>query len=263
MAAERSLEGKVALVTAASRGIGLAVAEALAGRGARTAVCGRDEAAVEAAGAKLSTYGDALAMIADLSKPADVDRLLGRVSAELGPIDVLVCNTGGPPPSRFVDITPEDWQQWLGAMFFPVIRLVRAAVPQMQSRGGGAIVFVTSVTVKQPRDGAVLSTTIRSAIAGLSKQLANELGPDNIRVNHVMPGPIETARLRNMLEKKAAEASQSLEERRSVLLREVPLRRLGRPEDIAETVAFLCSDAATFLTGSTFQVDGGQTRSLL
>jgi 3-oxoacyl-[acyl-carrier protein] reductase len=258
------VNSKVALVTAASRGIGFAVAEELARRGARTAICGRDEEAVRTAATRLAELaGESLGVVVDLEKAADVDRLLDRVAAELGPIDVLVCNTGGPPHSRFVDVGPEDWERWFGAMFHPVVRIVRAVVPQMTERSGGAIVFLTSVTVKQPRQGAVMSTTIRAAIAALSKQLANELGADGIRVNHVMPGPVETERFRNLLEATAEATSVSVEERRAIVEREVPLGRLGRPEDIAATVAFLCSDEASFLTGTTIQVDGGQTKSLL
>jgi len=182
------LEEKVALITASSRGIGLAVARELSRRGARTAICGREENVVDEAIVGLTKDGAAaIGVRADLGQPEDVDRLLSRVSNELGPIDVLVCNTGGPPHGRFVEVTIEDWERWFAEMFYPVVRLVRAAVPQMQRRGAGAIVFLTSTTVKQPRAGAVVSTTIRSAIAGMSKQLANELAPHGIRVNHVMP----------------------------------------------------------------------------
>jgi 3-oxoacyl-[acyl-carrier protein] reductase len=258
------LDGKVALITAASRGIGLAVAEALVARGARTAICGRDEGAVNAAAAQLIEHGgEALGIRADLGKAEDVERLLQRIDQQLGPIDVLVCNTGGPPHARFVDATLEDWERWFGEMFYPVVRLLQATVPQMQRRGGGAVVFLTSTTVKQPRAGAVLSTTIRGAIAGMSKQLANELAPDGIRVNHVMPGPIETARFRSLLQATADATSVSLEERRALVEREVPLGRLGRAEEVAAAVAFLCSDDASFINGVTLQVDGGQTKSVL
>lgn len=258
------MEDKVALVTAASRGIGFAVAEALARKGARVAICARDEVALDAATTRLGEQGrEVLGVKADLARPADVDQLLERVNAQLGPIDVLVCNTGGPPLSRFVDVTLDDWQRWFNEMFFSVLRIVQAVVPQMQSRSGGAIVFLTTVAVKQPRPGAVVSTTIRSAIAGMAKQLANELGQDRIRVNHVMPGPIETERLLQLIEMSAANASVSVDQRRADVEREVPLGRLGRPEEIAATVAFLCSDESSFITGATVQVDGGQTKALL
>lgn len=260
-----AVKGKVALVTAASQGIGLAVAHELVRCGARTGICGRDEAKVAAAAATLSECGgEALGVQADLAEPADVERLIAAVNAQLGPIDILVCNTGGPPLARVVDLAPEDWDRWMRAMFYPAVTLVRAAVEQMEAGGGGgAIVFLTTVSVKQPRQGAVLSTAIRGAIAGMSKQLANELGPDGIRVNHVMPGPIATDRLMSLVEAKARAASQSVQERLALLHQEVPLGRLGQPEEIARVVRFLCSDEASFVTGVTLQVDGGQTKALL
>jgi len=263
-APESGLEGKVALVTASSRGIGPAVAQALVGRGASTAICGRDASAIDVALAELNRHGGrAIGVPADLGKPRDVDHLLSRVAEQLGPIDVLVCNTGGPPHSRFVEVTAEDWERWFEEMFYPVVRLVRATVPAMQTHGAGAIVFLTSTTVKQPRAGAVVSTTIRSAVAGMSKQLASEQAPDGIRVNHVMPGPIETVRFRSLLQASADATSVSLEQRRALVEREVPLGRLGRAEEVAAAVAFLCSEESSFINGVTLQVDGGEIKSLL
>jgi 3-oxoacyl-[acyl-carrier protein] reductase len=259
------LEHKCAIVCAASKGLGRATALALARGGARVVICARTAAALEAAAAEIraETGAEVIPVAADLSKAEDVDRLIARAARDLGGIDILVTNTGGPRSALFESLGDQDWVESFDALVMSVVRLCRGAIPHMRQRGGGRIVHITSVSVKQPIDGLVLSNALRAAVTGLSRTLANELAPDNILVNCVAPGYTRTDRVVELAEATAARERTTPEEVQRRLEEKIPLKRLGTPEEFADVVAFLASDRASYVTGTTLQVDGGFVRSLL
>lgn len=254
------LQGKHALVCGASQGIGLAAAQALAGMGARCTLMARNEERLIAALQTLPGEGHGIAVV-DFSRPEEVGTVAGTVAANL-PVDILVNNTGGPPggPAHTADA-----EAYLSAFSQHLIcnqRLVQAVLPGMRTAGGGRIVNVISTSVKQPLDGLGVSNTVRGAVANWAKTLANELGPDGITVNNVLPGATRTARLNQIAEAKAAKTGQTPEEVLSAMAQAVPLRRLGEAREIGAAIAFLCSPAAAYISGINLPVDGGRTRSL-
>ncbi len=259
------LRGKVAIVTASSRGIGRAAAEALAAEGARIAVCARTAADVMAAADQIRrrTGSDALAVAADLTKAEDIQRIVDRTAATYGTVDVLVNNAGGPPPGTFDGVGETEWRAAFEITLLSVVRMTRAVLPLMRKGGGGVIINIQSTSVKVPLDNLILSNSIRTGVIGLAKSLSFELAKDGIRVNNVLPGAIMTDRQREMLALQSARSGKSVEE--IVRLREaaIPLGRFGEPEDLGNMIAFLASERARYVTGVTVQVDGGLVRSLM
>ncbi len=255
------LKGKVALVTAASKGIGRACAMALAAEGARVAICSRTEADVKEAGdaIRIRTGADVLAMPADVTRAADIDELMRRTTAAFGGIDVLVANAGGPPRGDFAELTDEQWTQAFELSMLSTVRLVRAVLPSMRARRWGRIITVQSSSVKQPIAGLLLSNALRPGVAGLMKTLATEVGKDNILVNTVCPGRIMTDRFVSG----HRQMGKTVEEYLALTSKEVPLGRIGTPEEFANMVVFLASERASYVTGATLQVDGGLIRGLL
>lgn len=258
------LDGKTALVTAASRGLGRAAAAALAAEGARVAICSRSEDIFSAArGIEAETGSSPVAFQADLTKPEDIRRLVGDAMEALKQIDILIINAGGPPPGGFLDLTPDDWQNAVDLTLMSAVHLCYEVIPHMKAAGSGSIVACQSFTVKQPLDNLILSNSIRMAVIGLMKSLANELGPDNIRINTINPSWTETERVTQLLSHRASQNGTSVEEERAGLVKNLPLRRAGTTREFGRTVAWLASPAASFIHGHALMFDGGQVKAAL
>lgn len=255
------LKGKIALVTAASRGLGRAIAEKLAEEGARVAICSRDGERIQQAAAEIAdaTGTDVVSFEADVSKSEDIERAVRETVSRWGKIDILLCNAGGPPGGKLESFDDAAWQKAFETNLLSVVRLIRATLPHMPE--GGRILAIASSSVKQPIPGLILSNTMRAGVAGLMKTLAEELGPRGILVNTVCPGRFDTDRVRELDRAKASARGIPVEEVRRSLEAEIPLGRYGRPEEFARVVAFLASEANTYVTGSTLLIDGGMVKS--
>lgn len=259
------LDGKCAIVCAASKGLGKASALALARQGAIVVICARHAETLDVAADELrKTTGRAVVpIVADVSRREDVDRLVADAAARLGAIDILVTNTGGPKSAPFESLTDEDWDGAIQSILMSAVRLSRAVIPHMRARGGGRILHVTSVSAKQPIEDLVLSNALRAAVTGLARTLANELARDRILVNCVAPGYTRTDRVIELAEATAKREGTTSDAVQRRTAEKIPLGRLGSPEEFGEVVAFLASDRAAYITGTTIQVDGGFVRSLL
>jgi 3-oxoacyl-[acyl-carrier protein] reductase len=254
---------RVALVCAASRGLGRASAEALARDGCRVAICSRGGAALHDAAASIKAAGgDVIAIDADLRRAADVTRVVDETIGAFGGLDILVTNTGGPPSGPFVAIDEATWVDAIDSLLLSVVRLCRAAIPHLRARGGGRIINITSISVKQPIEGLVLSNALRAAVTALAKTLAVELAPDNILVNCVAPGYTRTDRVVDLAAQAAAREGTAPEEIERRIMAGIPLGRMGQPDEFAAVVAFLASPAASYVSGVTIPVDGAWTRGL-
>jgi 3-oxoacyl-[acyl-carrier protein] reductase len=259
------LKGKVALVAGSSTGLGRAVAGALAAEGTSLVICARGEERL--AGARdeiVEEHGVAVeAVTADLTRPADVNRLVDGAVERFGRVDVLFTNTGGPPAGPFEEQGPEAWDLAVRQNLHSVVNLVRAVLPGMRERGWGRIVNCTSVAVKQPIDGLMLSNSIRAAVTGFARTLANEVASDGITVNNVLPGFTRTERLVHLAEHNARDRGTSVEEAYAAWESEIPAGRLGEPRELGALVAFLASDQAAYITAQSICVDGGWVKGLL
>ncbi len=257
---ELELAGRVALVTAASRGIGRAVAQRLDAEGARVVAVARDEAALaQLADGSSQTRTFAL----DLDDPAATGGLVDRVIAEEGQLDVLIVNTPGPPIKAVLDTDLEDWASAYDRLVRPALQLVLPAAHHMADRGEGSIVFITSTWVRQPNPGGGLSASMRSALSALANQMAQELAPRGVRVNQVMPGATGTQRMRDIAARKAAANGTTEEQEIDAVVAQIPLGRWADATEIADAVAFVCSPRAGFMTGAALSLDGGAVRSTL
>lgn len=262
---QTDLQGKVALVCAASKGLGRAAARSLAGEGCRVAICARhaDELARTAAAIAAETGAEVLPIAADVSKRADVARLVEATVRHFGGLDILVTNAGGPTSGVFDTLTEDDWRAAVNLTFLSVVLLCMEAVPHLRRRGGGRIINITSISVKQPIDGLMLSNALRAAVAGFSKTLANELGRDGILVNCVAPGYTRTDRVTEVTAATAVREGVEPAEVEARLVRNVPLGRLGEPRELGNLVTFLASARGSYITGTTIPVDGGFVKGLL
>ena len=255
------LAGRVALVTAASKGMGKASAMGLAAEGAKIVMCARTESDLKTAAEEIRTRtkAEVLAMPADVTKKADVDNLVDRAMKTFGRVDILVANAGGPPRGYFEDMTDEQWQGAFDVSLLSVVRLVRGVLPSMKAQRWGRILTIQSVSVKQPIPELLLSNAVRPGVAGMMKTLAGQLGKDGITVNTVCPGKIMTDRF--LGGQKISGLSR--EEYLARAVEDVPVRRVGTPEEFANVVVFLASERASYVTGVAVQVDGGLVRGLL
>ncbi len=259
------LSGKVALVTGASSGLGLAIARELAAEGAQVAMVARRQAELERHSADISAAaaGRAVFIVGDVGEPGTAARVAGEAERALGPIDILVANAGGPPSTTFAGTTEEQYRAALELNLLASIRLAHACVPGMRARKWGRVIFLTSMAAKQPMQGLLLSNTARSGLLGFAKTLATEVARDNVLVNTVLPGHFDTARATELASMRAEREGQDVAELLRQRTEAIPLGRAGDPRELAAVVAFLASNRATFLTGAAVQVDGGQIQSLV
>ncbi|MEE2668715.1 MAG: SDR family oxidoreductase [Gemmatimonadota bacterium] len=258
------LKGKTALVAASSRGLGRAVADELGNEGANLVICARTAGPLEEAGQEIAekTGTEVIAVPANLSEPKDTERLLKTAKAAFGDIDILITNTGGPPPGPFESHSSEAWSDAVHQNLYSVLRLTRAVLPEMKQAGWGRIVNITSVAVKQPVDGLILSNSVRAAVTGFAKTLSNEVAGFGVTVNNVMPGYTKTERLDQLAADIAGRSGTSIDETVAQWESQIPMGRIGSPREFAAMVAFLASERASYITGVSVQVDGGSIRSL-
>jgi len=261
------ISGNAALVTASSRGLGKAAAIGLVREGVDVAINGRDEATLEATATELREEATADARVvpvaADLTDPDDITTLVETTVDEFGRLDHLVTSAGGPPSGSFLDTADDDWYEAFDLLVMSVVRLVRESTEHLQADDGGTIVTITSRSVKEALDGLVLSNSVRMGVIGLEKTLSRELAPD-IRVNAVLPGAHETSRIEELIEQGVDRGEyDDYEAGRAAFGSDTALGRIGEPIELGETVAFLCSDASSYITGQAIVVDGGSGRSNL
>ncbi len=259
------ITGKVALVTAASKGLGKAIALELAREGATVAIASRDEDALQTAVAEIAdaTGRAPLYVVADMTSAADIERLVGTVVGQLGQIDILVNNTGGPPPGFFADFSDEQWQRAVDLLLLSSVRLIRAVLPGMRERRWGRIINSTSVAVKQPITNLLLSNAVRTAVIGLAKSLSNEVAAEGVTINNLLPGSIYTDRIIHNNDTIAQRTGRTPDEVRAASEADIPMRRYGRVEEYAAAAAFLASERASYITGVSLLVDGGVHRGMM
>jgi len=256
------LKDQVTLVTAASRGLGLASARALAADGAKVALAARSADALHGLSQELSAGpGEAKAFPFDLSDAKAPEDLVSAVVKEWGRLDAVVVNAPGPPSGLAHKLSDDDWQSAIDLVLMSAVRLSRAAAEVMVEQGGGRITFISTIGVRTVQPEMVLSNATRLAIMGLAKTMSLELADRGVLVNQVAPGPIETDRMDELFEQTATRAGISIEEARGQWMDEVPMKKLGRPEDVGALVAFLSSPACGYTTGAVIPVDGGKSRA--
>ena len=258
------LKNRVALVAASSQGLGLATAEAFAAEGCRVAMCARNRQTLQAAADKIrKQYGvEVFAEAIDVADAAAVGRFVAAVASQFGSVDICVTNAGGPPAKGFLAATLDDWQRAIELNFLSTVYFAREVIPHMQQKQWGRIITITSITTKQPVADLVLSNAVRAAVVGLVKSLANEFGKDGILVNNVAPGFTATDRLKELAKARSAASGKSEAEIFEGWAAEAPLKRIGEPRELADTVVWLASERASYVTGQTVLVDGGMYKGL-
>jgi 3-oxoacyl-[acyl-carrier protein] reductase len=261
---ETGLRNRVAIVAASSQGIGRATAEAFAAEGARVAMCARNPEALQAAAAqirqqhKTEVFAEAL----DVTDADAVRRFVEGVVSRFGSVGICVTNAGGPPAKGFLGTSVEDWRKAIDANFMSTVYFAREVIPHMQRRRWGRIITITSITTKQPVADLVLSNAVRAAVVGLVKSLANEFGKDGILVNNVGPGFTATDRLKELAKARSAGSGKTEQEIFDGWAVDAAQKRIGEPREVADTIVWLASDRASFITGQTILVDGGAYKGL-
>jgi 3-oxoacyl-[acyl-carrier protein] reductase len=256
------LKGRVAMVAGASRGLGFAVAKALADDGALVSIASRDDAAIRAAAERIGGSG-VMATPLDVRSAEGIQRWAQATQERFGGIDLLFANSGGPAAGPALSFDDDAWKSTLDLLLFSTLRMIRAAVPSMTARGGGAILVSTSSSVKEPIQNLGLSTVVRASVSALSKTLAIELAPQKIRVNQIIPGRIDTDRVRQLDEINGKKQGVTAEQAKAKSIASIPMGRYGEADEFGRAAAFLLSDAASYITGASVQVDGGLVRSVL
>lgn len=256
------LKGKRALVTGASTGLGFAVAKEYLAEGAQVVICARREEVLKKAETELSSIGKVHAVSADLNSPEGIDHVLTMADAHLGGVDVLCMSTGGPPSGTFETIEPEQYTRSANDLIESLVRLVKGVLPGMKAQGWGRVMAVTSVTQIEPISHLILSNVMRPGISGLMKSLSNEYAAKGITFNCLMPGITETGRLKSLVTIMAKEKGISYEEALASYAAPIPAGRIGQPEEFAALAAFLASERASYITGTSIPVDGGRIKRI-
>src|ERR1700752_2665055 len=258
------LKNRIALVAASSQGLGLATAEAFAAEGCKVAMCARNQQALQAGAGKIRKQhgAEVLAEAFDVTNASAVGRFVAAVAARFGGVDICVTNAGGPPAKGFLAASLEDWKKAIEANFLSNVYFAHEVIPHMQRKKWGRIITITSITTKQPVTDLVLSNAVRAAVVGLVKSLANEFGKDGILVNNVGPGFTATDRLKELAKARASASGKSEQEIFAGWAADAPLQRLGDPREVAETIVWLASELASYITGQTVLVDGGMYKGL-
>lgn len=259
------LQGAKVLVTAASRGLGAATALRFSKEGAFVALNSRRLTELQETAAQINaqTNNAVFTHAADVTDPAAVERMVRNAAESLGGLDILVTNAGGPPAGTFEDFDAAAWQKAVDLTFLSAVNLVRAALPYLRQSTRAAILTITSTSVKQPVNNLILSNSVRPAVIGLTKSLSQEFASLGIRVNSIMPGTTDTERIDELMAARAKKSGTTVEEERAKAAKEIPLGRIGKPEEFANAAVFLCSPAAGFITGVMLPVDGGAIKATL
>ena len=267
------MKDKVTIVCGSSRGMGKAIAREFLRQGAKVVMMSRNEENLMKAMREISSeivqdgdkgvMGRVIAIPGDVRNKADIERVVKETVEEFGTVHILVNNTGGPPAGYFEDLSDDDWYNAFNLTFMSVVRFVREVAPYMKRQRWGRIINITSMSVKQPIDNLILSNALRLAVVGMSKTLALQWAKDNITINNIAPGPIYTERIKELSQARAERERITYEEALKSWLKDVPMKRFGEPEEIAYLAAFLASDKAGFITGTTIQIDGGAIKFVL
>jgi 3-oxoacyl-[acyl-carrier protein] reductase len=262
---DMGLRGKVALVAAASKGLGKAAAFALAREGAHLAICSRSQATLSATAQEIhqATGVDVLPIPTDVTRAEEITNFVNRAADHFGQINILVTNAGGPPAGNFEMFGDADWQAAFNLTLMSVVRMIRSALPHLRKAGGGRIVNIASDSVKAPIDGLIFSNTLRPAVIGLTKTLSFELIKDNILINNVCPGSFNTDRIQELDMAQARREGRPVAEVAAEKIKSIPMGRRGDPSELAAMICFLCSSQASYITGQTIVVDGGRYRGIL
>jgi 3-oxoacyl-[acyl-carrier protein] reductase len=253
------LKNKVALVAASSRGLGRAIAWGLAHEGTKLVICARDKEILEKTADEilLATGVTVFPLALDLNDPEQIRWLIDETMDLFGRVDILVTNAGGPPSGNFEEMQEDDWKKAYELTLMSTVRLSRAVIPSMRKRKWGRIIHMASISARQPIPGLLLSNVIRPAVLGLTKSMSQELAGDGILVNAVCPGYFLTDRVKELVENKARQGKKKPDKVMEEMVSDVPLGRMGDPEELANLVVFLASEKSSYITGSVFTVDGG------
>lgn len=258
------MKDKVIMVAAASRGMGYAIARQCAMEGAKVSMCSRSETEINAAAERIrkETGAEVEAYVMDASSGPSIEKWTEDTIERFGTIDGLLVNAGGPPTGTFEHFNDDDWQKAFELTLLSSIRMIRSVLPTMEQKGSGSILTLTSSSVKEPIDVLLLSNVMRSGVVALVKSLSNQFARQNIRVNNIIPGTIDTDRVKSLDTKMSEKLGISVEERRKQVASTIPFGRYGRADEFANAAAFLLSDAASYITGVSLAVDGGRIKTV-
>ena len=257
------IKNKTAIVCASSQGLGKAAALELASEGVNLVISSRNEDKLLSVKKEIEnlTNTKIVTVVADLNKPKDIENLYSKAHSELGPIDILINNAGGPSPSDFESLNDEDWLKAFNLTMMSSIRLSKLVLPEMKERNWGRIINISSVSVKTPVPGVFRSNSLRMGVLGWSKALSGEVAPKGITVNSVCPGSTRTPRITDILKSQSKATGKTLEEIETLAAAKIPMLKIGEPEDLAALITFLASERASYMTGLAIQVDGGSART--